>query len=94
MITYWICEILAWLLNLISWVFSVLLSWTWPPQVQSGVHWLFSPLKYFGWLIDLHFLGSIILSIGVFYGVWWTYQIIRFGVSAFRTKAPLENPEL
>lgn len=98
MITYFLALIATWLLNLISYIFGFLLGWLFPPGVSQVIAWLFSPLKYFGWFIDLHFLGSMIFYLFGFLTVWWGYRILRFAFSAivglFHGVAVLEDPAL
>ena len=97
MITYFLVEIIAWFLDLLSWIFGSLLFWAFPPGVAGAIAWMFAPLQYFGGFIDLHFLGSMIVSFIGFEIIWWSYIILRFAFSAFTSAAHgglLEHPEL
>jgi len=98
MITYFFALIASWILNFVSWIFNALLGWLFPPGVAGAIQWMFTPLQYFGWFIDLHFLGEMLFYLMSFLVIWWTYKILRFGFSAVvalvHGGATLEHPDL
>ena len=97
MITYFFCEIGAFVLQLISTILSFLLGWTTILNLQGAITWLFSPLAYFGYWLDMKTLGVFMVSLMGFYMVWWAYMIFRFGWSAINSiihGSGLESPLL
>lgn len=95
MITYFLAEIASWLLNIVSFLFSILFGWAFPPGIDSTIQWLFDPLKYFGWFLDLHFMGEIIVWYIGFITLWWSYKIVHYAfnvVNAFIHGGEIKHP--
>lgn len=60
--------------------------------VLGTISWLFSPLRYFGYWIDLATLGKVINYAMLFLSGWYTWQLIRMGITSWSGK--LEQPEI
>lgn len=60
--------------------------------IQGTISWLFSPLRYFGYWIDLQTLGIVINDAIIFLSVWYTFQLIRMAISA--KSGELEQPTI
>ena len=76
----------GWILNLINFLLTPL-QWTLSLDIQSAINWLFAPLKYFGYWLDLSNLGKAIVALMIFEALWWTFQIVRFAISIIRGHA-------
>ena len=59
---------------------------------QSAMDFLFAPLKYFGYWIDLHFLGTIIVALSGFLTLYFSYMLWAFIVS--HKSGNIQHPKL
>lgn len=60
--------------------------------IASAISWLFTPLRYFGYWIDLATLGQVLNLFFIFLTLWFTYQLIRMAISL--KSGEIESPEM